>query len=127
MSFNAFPPASSSRDEPDRLSEKSDLEDRDLNELPLHIESVREGLLDFDHFLGLQAAMLVSGDEVEDSVPFSAYKPDGETESQRGREMGFVESAQYLVENVRKSEKGREWKVLIRKWMKERVDSAQDG
>jgi len=127
MSSKPISLANSARDEPDQLSGRSDLENEDLRELPPHIQAVREGLLDFGRFIGLQAAMIMSGDEGEDSIPLSAYKPDGVTESQRAREREFVESTQHLVENAGKAEKRREWKVFIRKWMRERMDHAQDA
>ena len=81
---------------------KSDVDNEDFSELPFHVQSVREGLLDFNHFLGLQATMLGAGeDDDEDSIPLSAYKPDGATESQRAREREFMESAQDLVKGAR--------------------------
>ncbi|KAE9382048.1 hypothetical protein N431DRAFT_16769 [Stipitochalara longipes BDJ] len=113
---------------PHRPSQKNDLKDGDLSELPLHIQAVREGLLDFEHFLGLQAAMLVAtGDNDQDLIPLLAYKPDGETESQQAREKKFAESALALVKGAKDIKIGGELKGFIRKWMKERVDSAQDG
>lgn len=93
MSSKALSPASSPRDGAEQRREKSNLENDDLGELPLYAQAVREGLLDFDHFLELQVAMLVNGNDGEDDIPLSAYKPDGEAESQRAREREFVESA----------------------------------
>jgi hypothetical protein len=40
-------------------------ENEDLSSLPAHIKAVRDGLLDFDKVLGLQAAMLISGERTQ--------------------------------------------------------------
>ena len=53
------------------------MENEDLSKLPAHVRSVRDGLLDFDRFMGLQAAMLIVEENDEDTIPLSAYKLDG--------------------------------------------------
>ena len=104
----------------------------DLSKLPTHVESVRDGLLDFYHFLGLQAVMLAlegedAGEINEDAIPLSAYKPDGVTELQRAREMLFMKSAQVLLKGARSAEYREEWQILIRTVVTERVDSAHNS
>src|SRR6476469_5000233 len=78
-------------------NEKDDVEDEDLSELPIHLQSVRYGLLDFNHFMGLQAALLIAEENDEDLIPLSAYKPDGIGKLEQAREIEFVESAQNLA------------------------------
>jgi hypothetical protein len=119
--------ASAGQQETYQANENRDPEDDDLTEVPLHIQSVREGLLDFDHFLGLQAAMLLTCESDQDDIPLSAYKSDAETGSQRAREQEFAESAQALVGSAKNADDWQEWKRLIRDWMKKRVNSAQEG
>jgi hypothetical protein len=127
MSSEPSSSATAGQQEPHQANENRDPEDDDLTEVPLHIQSVREGLLDFEHFLGLQAAMLLAGESDQDDIPLSAYKPDANTDSQRARERELVENAQALVRSVENAAEGHEWKILIRNWLRERVDSAQDG
>jgi hypothetical protein len=97
--------------------------------LPTHVESVRDGLLDFNQFLGLQAAMHLAGENDEDAIPLSAYKTDGETESQRAREMDLVKCAQALAIGATSiehapAEPRENWQTLFRTAMNERMDSA---
>lgn len=71
-------------------------------QLPTHLESLKDGLLDFNNFVGLRAAMEALEDEGTDKggeniIPLSAYKTDGVSGSQRAKEREFVESAQMLV------------------------------
>ena len=108
--------------------EKNDVEDEDLSKFPAHIQSVREGLLDFNHFMGLQAAMLIAG-EGEDVIPLSAYKPDGVGKLERARESEFVESAQGLAAYAQSvdTQDGYEWHKLFRAFMTGRMDSAHCG
>jgi len=109
--------------------------DDDLNEPPAHVKSVRDGLLDFNHFLGLQAVMLVLGDDDagkddEDGIPLSAYKPDGMTRSQREREREFVESAHALVKGAQIIECGHhkdKWQRLFQSVLTERMDIAGES
>jgi hypothetical protein len=101
-------------------------EDENHKKLPAHIESVRDGLLDFHHFLGLQAIMLALEDEEDDGdiIPLSAYKRDGMTESQQAREGEFMKSAQVLVKSAKSARSGEDWQRLIQVVMTGRVDSA---
>jgi hypothetical protein len=98
-----------------------------FSELPAHVNSVREGLLDFDHFLGLQSGMLIDNDTDEEAIPLSAYKPDAVTESQRAREREFVEIAQALVKNAKTAECREDWKNVFRRISTERVGSAHNS
>ena len=110
-------------------SEKDDVEDEDLSNLPAHIQSVRVGLLDFNHFMGLQAAMLIAEAKDGDVIPLSAYKPDGVGKSEQARESEFVESAQRLVAHAESvdAQDGYEWHKLFRAVMTGRMDSACYG
>jgi len=123
MISEPFPPESTGQHGFHQPGGKDNLREEDLSKLPAHVESIREGLLDFDRFLGLKAAMLVTEEADEDSIPLSAYKPDGATESQRAREREFVESATNLVKGAQSAQNREEWHVLIRKWMIERLES----
>jgi hypothetical protein len=109
--------------------EKHDMEDDDLSKLPAHIQSIRDGLLDFDHFIGLQAAMLIAEERNEDSIPLSAYKPDGVGILERARESDFVETAQRLAADAQTidAQGGYEWRRLFRAVMTGRMDSTSCG
>ncbi|KAH7314340.1 hypothetical protein BKA65DRAFT_571639 [Rhexocercosporidium sp. MPI-PUGE-AT-0058] len=74
MSSKPHSSSGSDQREAPQGSEKDDMEDEDLSKLPAHVQSVRDGLLDFDHFVGLQAAMLIAEETDEDVIPLSAYK-----------------------------------------------------
>lgn len=108
--------------------EKNDVEDEDLSKFPAHLQSVRDGLLDFNHFMGLQAAMLIAGED-EDVIPLSAYKPDGVGKLERARESEFVESAQGLAAYAQSvdAQDGYEWHKLFRAVMTGRMDSSHSG
>ena len=105
---------------------KSGVDNEDLSELPFHVQSFREGLLDFIHFLGLQSTMLVAGADGDDFIPLSAYKPDGMTESQRAREREFMEGIQNLVNGARSAKNCGEWKTLIQKRLTHGMESAHN-
>jgi hypothetical protein len=100
---------------------------KNFSKLPAHVNSVREGLLDFDHFLGLQAGMLIDNDTDEEVIPLSAYKPDAATGSQRAREREFVESAQALVKDAESAECREDWKKVFRRISTERVGIAHNS
>jgi hypothetical protein len=106
-------------------SEKDDVEDEDLSKLPVHLQSVRDGLLDFNHFMGLQAALLIVEEKDEDFIPLSAYKPDGVGKLERERESEFIESAQHLAAYAKSidTQDGYEWHKLFRSVMTGRMDS----
>lgn len=98
------------------------VEEQDSESLPVHVEVVKDGLLDFNHFLGLEATMLLLADDGtthagEDIIPLSAYKADGRKGSQRAREKEFLESALELAKGARKLEDGfapqSEWRKLF--------------
>ena len=107
-------------------SEKDEGEDDDFGKLPIHLQSVRDGLLDFDHFIGLQTALLLAEENDEDVIPLSAYKPDGVGKLERARESEFIESAQYLAANAKSidAQDGYEWHKLFRADMAGRVESS---
>jgi hypothetical protein len=88
-----------------QLGEKDDVREKNLSKLPAHVKSVQDGLLDFNHFVGLQAAMLAMGDEEtgdndENCIPLSAYKTDGVAESQRAMDREFVQTARVLAKGA---------------------------
>jgi len=109
-----------------------DVEGQDLASLPAHVNIVKDGLLDFNRFLGLEAAMLVLGDEKSsedhgDGIPLCAYKTDGLKASQRAREREFLENAQELAEGAQRLESGfaqdgGEWRTLFRNIVTNRKD-----
>ncbi len=102
--MSSKPPASPGPDQrkAPQSSEKHDMEDDDISRLPAHLKSIRDGFLDFNHFIGLQAAMLIAEETNEDIIPLSAYKPDGVGKLERAREFDFVESAQRLAAGLAK-------------------------
>ena len=71
--------------------------------------------------------MIVAEDNEEDSIPLSAYKPDGATESRRARKRDFVRVAKVLVEKAQSATCREEWLGLIHKVMVERMDSAHNS
>jgi hypothetical protein len=121
-------PGSDQREAP-QGSGKDDVGNEDLSKLPAHIQSVRDGLLDFNHFMGLRAAMLIAEEKDEDVIPLSAYKPDGLGKSERARESEFVESAQHLAAYAQSvdAQDGYEWHKLFRAIMTGRMDSTGCG
>jgi hypothetical protein len=104
--------------------EKNDAKDEDISKLPAHLQWVIDGLLDFQNFIGLQAAMLIAGEE-EDVIPLSAHKPDGLSRAERARESEFVESAQSMAAyaQIIDAENGSKWHMLFRAIMTGRIDS----
>lgn len=112
-----------------RAPQSGGLEDDDLSKLPTHLQSIRDGLLDFNHFVGLQAAMLIAEETNEDIIPLSAYKPDGVGKLERARESEFVESAQRLAAGARTidAQDGYEWHKLYRAVMIGQMDSTSCG
>lgn len=87
--------------EPPQGSEQDDVKGEDPSKLPAHIQSVRDGLLDFNRFVGLRAAMLIAEENDEDVIPLSAYKPDSVGKSEQAREFEFVESARVWQQTQR--------------------------
>jgi hypothetical protein len=108
-----------------------DVEDQDLASLPAHVNIVKDGLLEFNRFLGLEATMRVLGDEKYgeddgDCIPLCAYKTDGLKASQRAREREFLENAQGLAGGAQRLESGfaqdGEWRKLFRNIITSRKD-----
>ena len=109
-----------------------DVDDQDLSSIPAHVSIVKDGLLDFNRFLGLEAIMLVLGDEESseddrDVIPLCAYKTDGLKTSQRAREREFLENAKQLAEGAQRlgsefAEDGDEWRTLFRNIITNRID-----
>ena len=109
-----------------------DVEDQGLTSLPAHVNIVKDSLLDFNRFLGLEATMIVVGDGKssdgnEDVIPLYAYKTDGTKASQRAREREFLENAQELAESAQRLESGftqddGEWRTLFRNAVTYRKD-----
>jgi hypothetical protein len=109
-----------------------DVEDQGLSSIPAHVNIVKDGLLDFNRFLGLEATMLVLGDEKSgeddgDVIPLCAYKTDGLKASQRAREREFLENAKELAEGAQRLESGfvedgGEWRTLFRNAVTNRKD-----
>ena len=110
-------------------SEEDDMENENLSKLPAHVRSVRDGLLDFDHFVGLQAAMLIIEEKDGDLIPLSAYKPDGVGKLERARESEFVESAQRLAAYAQQIDAHDvcKWHKTFREVMIGRIDSNSYG
>ncbi|RDL30186.1 uncharacterized protein BP5553_10464 [Venustampulla echinocandica] len=129
MSSKPHSSPSSDQHEAPQGSEKDDVKDEDLGELPVHLQSVRDGLLDFNHFMGLQAALLIAEETDEDFIPLSAYKPDGVGKLERARESEFVASAQNLAAYAKNidAQDGYEWHKLFRAVMTGRIDSTSCG
>jgi hypothetical protein len=71
--------------------------------------------------------MLISGENEEDPIPLSAYKPDGATESLRASEIEFVESAQALSKGAQKAETREDWQRLLQTVLTGRLDNAQNS
>jgi hypothetical protein len=109
--------------------EEHDMEDDDLSKLPAHLQSIRDGLLDFNQFIGLRAAMLIAEETNEDIIPLSAYKTDGVGKLERVRESEFVESAQRLAAGAQTidAQDRYEWQKLFRTVMTGRMDSTSCG
>jgi hypothetical protein len=101
--------------------------------LPAHVAALKNTLLDFNRFVGLEATVLVLCDEFlfgEDEgndIPLSAYKTDGSKESQRVWERELLEDARQLAEGARKLESNFaqdvEWQKLFRRVVTSRMDA----
>jgi len=119
----------SDRHEAAQGNEKDEIEDNDFGKLPVHLQSVRDGLLDFNHCIGLQATLLIADGKDEGFVPLSAYKPDGVGKLERVKESEFLESAQHLVACAKSidAQDGYEWHKLFRAVMAERIESTSFG
>jgi hypothetical protein len=99
----------------------------DQDALPAHLAALKNVFLNFSHFVGLEASILVlcdeelGGDE-GDAIPLSAYKTDGAKASQRMRERELLEDARMLAEGARKLERGSsqntEWQNLFQSVVK---------
>ncbi len=129
--MSSTPPGSPGSDqhEAPQGSEKDKVEDEDLSKLPVHLQSVRDGLLDFNHFIGLQAALLIAEGKDQDLIPLSAYKPDGVGKLERARETDFVESAQHLAAYAKSidAQDEYEWHKLFQTVMTGRIESTSWG
>jgi hypothetical protein len=100
--------------------------------LPAHVAALKNTLLNFKRFVGLEATTLVLCDEFifgEDegnAIPLSAYKTDGSKESQRAWERELLEDARQLAEGARKLESSFaqdvEWQKLFRRVVTSRMD-----
>jgi len=119
-------PHSSPSSDQHELPHGSDKEDEDL---PNHLQSIRDGLLDFNHFIGLQAGLLIVEEKEKDLIPLSAYKPDGVGKLEQARESEFVESALHLAacEKSIDAKDRYEWHKLFRAAMAGRIDSTSCG
>lgn len=113
-----------------------DTEDQGLSSVPAHVNMVKDGLLDFNHFLGLEATMLVLSDEKSDGddgddIPLFAYKTDGLKVSERAREREFLENAKELAEGAQRLESGLvgdggKWRTLFRNAVTSRMDDVRN-
>lgn len=134
-----MPPSPSRSDGSQRIFQPGNdkvVENQDLAHLPAHVNTVKEGLLDFNRFLGLEALMRVLGDEDSDDVsddegaeiPLSAYKADAEDSkaSQRAQEVDFLENAQKLARGAQRLEgefvEDSRWRRLFRTAVINRMD-----
>jgi hypothetical protein len=100
--------------------------------LPAHVEALKNTLLDFNSFVGVEATVLILCDEFlfgEDegnAIPLSAYKTEGSKESQRAWERELLEDARRLAEGARKLESSFaqdvEWQKLFRRVATSRMD-----
>jgi len=132
MPLDANSPRSAKSHEIFHSRKDKDVEDQVLSSFPAHVNMVKDGLLDFNHFLGLGATMLVlgdgkSGDGDGDTIPLYAYKTDGLKASQRAREREFLENARELAEGAQRLEiefaqDGGEWRTLFRNVVTNRKD-----
>lgn len=110
-------------------SEKDEVEREGDSKLPAHIQSIRDGLLDFNNFIGFRASMLIAEEKDEGVVPLSAYKPDSMSKSEQARDFEFIESAQRLAtraKSVRKQDQ-HEWYKLFQAAMTERMNTTYYG
>jgi hypothetical protein len=110
-----------------------DVEDQYLAGLPAHVNIVKDGLLEFNRFLGLEAVLLVignekSGEDYGDDIPLYAYKTDGLEASQRARDREFLENAQRLARGAQRLEsrfvQDGEWRTLLRSVVTNRTNDA---
>ncbi len=107
-----------------------DVEDGGLAPLPTHVNTVKDGLLDFNHFLTLEAIIRVLEAEKfdfdENTIPLSAYRTGSLKAPQRVREIEFLESAQKLALGAQRFERefsqDSQWKRLFRSVMTSRAD-----
>jgi hypothetical protein len=102
--------------------------------LPAHVVALKDTLLDFNRFVGLEATTLVLCDEFlfgEDegnAIPLSAYKAEGLKESQRAWERELLEDARRLAEGARKFgsslAQDADWQKLFRRVVTKRKNAA---
>ena len=119
---------------PGTLHPKKDKDAEDeggLGALPAPVTALKNTLLDFNHFVGLEATILVLcdeefGEDEADAIPLAAYKTDGAKVSQRAWERELLEDARELVDGARKLERevaqDSEWQKLFRSVVKSRMD-----
>ena len=118
-------------------SRRAESEDQQPTSLPAHVNTLKDGLLDFNHFLGLEATMLVLGDDnfgggdQMDAIPLSAYKTDSMKESQWARDKEILQNAQELAKGAWRLANGvaqdGEWRELFRATITARMEDLQDS
>lgn len=115
-----------------RGGKEMEVSDQDPSNIPSHVSIVKDCLLNFNRFVGLEASMLVLdeekfGEEDGDVIPLSAYKTDGLKTSQRAREREFLENAKELADGARRIgsdcvDDGGKWRILLRNLLTNRKD-----
>jgi hypothetical protein len=134
MTSNSSSPRSNeTRQSPQPENHKS-VEDEQVTPVPAHVNVVKDGLLDFNHFLGLEAVLQVLGteesDDGDEAIPVYAFKagaPDAKS-SQQARDREFLENAQQLTRDAKKLQNGlpedSEWRGLFRTVINHRMSEA---
>ncbi|KAE8447972.1 hypothetical protein EG329_009895 [Mollisiaceae sp. DMI_Dod_QoI] len=101
--------------------------DEDSDRLPDHVDALRNRLLNFHQFIGLEAAMIVVEDG-DSTIPLSAYKTDGLKASHRARDREFLESAQELTKRAQmlgeSYVKRKNWETLFRHTVLDQMDES---
>jgi hypothetical protein len=76
----------------------------------------------------MRAALQISEENDDDSIPLSAYKPDGINKLEQTRESNFVETAQLLASHAKITNKdGYKWHKLFQAVITGRLESASYG
>lgn len=108
------------------------VENQHMTSIPAHVNVVKDGLLDFNRFVGLDAVLQLLCDEEphndDEAIPLHAFKASAvdAKSSQRARDREFLENAQKFSKGAQRLENGfaedNEWRSLFRTAVNHRMD-----
>jgi hypothetical protein len=107
-----------------------------ISGLPFHVNSVKEGLLNFTSFIRTQAAEALfggtssSGSRAQGFIPHSAYKLEDGDNRTDWRNIRFLQNAKYMTSRAEELEKEPNniyaWEIFFRRTIIDILNDVQD-